>query len=88
MGGYGSGWQRATTATVEGSVVLTAASLVQKRALRAGARTSGSLGWTNGGEDEPHATVGYEATSWTRTTHGSGFTIDGTASRWTTGSGS
>ena len=45
MGGYGSGWRGATKATVEGSLVLTAASLVRKRALVAGARTSGSLGW-------------------------------------------
>ena len=37
MGGYGSGWQGAKKATVEGSLVLTAASLVRKRALVAGA---------------------------------------------------
>ena len=61
MGGYGSGWQGATKATVEGSVVLTAASLVRKRALVAGAWTSGSLGWISDGEDKPHATIGYEA---------------------------
>jgi hypothetical protein len=42
MGGYGSGWQGATKATVEGSLVLTASSLVRKRALVAGAWTSGS----------------------------------------------
>ena len=61
MGGYGSGWQGATKATVEGSLVLTAASLVRKRALVAGARTSGSWGWISDGEDKPHATIGYEA---------------------------
>ena len=33
MGGYGSGWQGAKKATVEGSLVLTAASLVRKTAL-------------------------------------------------------
>ena len=61
MGGYGSGWQGAKKATVEGSLVLTAASLVRKRALVAGARTSGSWGWISDGEDKPHATIGYEA---------------------------
>jgi hypothetical protein len=61
MGGYGSGWQGAKKATVEGSLVLTAASLVRKRALMAGAWTSGSWGWTYDGEDKPHATIGYEA---------------------------
>ena len=49
MGGYGSGWHGAKKATVEGSLVLTAASLVQKRALMAGAWTSGSWGWTLSG---------------------------------------
>jgi hypothetical protein len=57
MGGYGSGWQGAKKATVEGSLVLTAASLVRKRALVAGAWTSGSWGWTYDGEDKPHATI-------------------------------
>ncbi len=33
MGGYGSGWQGAKKATVEGSLVLTASSLVRKKAL-------------------------------------------------------
>jgi hypothetical protein len=61
MGGYGSGWQGAKKATVEGSLVLTAASLVRKRALVAGERTSGSLGWISDREDKPHATIGYEA---------------------------
>ena len=60
MGGYGSGWQGAKKATVEGSLVLTAASLVRKQALMAGAWTSGSWGWTYDGEDKPHATIGYE----------------------------
>ena len=46
---------------MEGSLVLTAASLVWKRSLVAGARTSGSWGWISDGEDEPHATIGYEA---------------------------
>ena len=36
MGGYGSGWRGAKKATVEDSLVLTAASLVRKRALVAG----------------------------------------------------
>ena len=44
MGGCGSGWQGAKKATLEGSLVLTAAALVQKRALVAGAWTSGSWG--------------------------------------------
>ena len=61
MGGYGSGWQGAKKATLEGSLVLTAASLVRKRALVAGEWTSGSLGWISDGEDKPHATIGYEA---------------------------
>jgi hypothetical protein len=34
---------------------------VRKRALVAGAWTSGSLGWISDGEDKPHATIGYEA---------------------------
>ena len=88
MGGYGSGWQGAKKATVEGSLVLTAASLVRKRALMAGAWTSGSWGWTYDGEDKPHATIGYEAdlsdqdNAWLR------LHYRGTESRWTTGSGS
>ena len=49
MGGYGSGWQGAKKATVEGSLILTAASLVRKRALVAGAWTSGSWGWISDG---------------------------------------
>jgi hypothetical protein len=61
MGGYGSGWQGAKKATVEGSLVLTASSLVRKRALVAGAWTSGSWCWTYDGDDKPHATIGYEA---------------------------
>jgi hypothetical protein len=48
MGGYGSGWQGAKKATVEGSLVLTASSLVRKRALVAGAWTSGSWCWGGG----------------------------------------
>jgi hypothetical protein len=61
MGGYGSGWQGTKKATVEGSLVLTASSLVRKKALLPGARTSGSWGWTYDGDDKPHATIGYEA---------------------------
>ena len=53
MGGYGSGWRGAKKATVEGSLVLTAASLVRKRALVAGARTSGSWGWIADAERTP-----------------------------------
>jgi hypothetical protein len=48
----------AKKATVEGSLVLTVSSLVRKRALVAGAWTSGSCGWTYDGEDKPHATIG------------------------------
>ena len=58
MGGYGSSWRGAKKATVEDSLVLTAASLVRKRALVAGEWTSGSLGWISDGEDKPHATIG------------------------------
>ena len=61
MGGWGSGWQGAKKATVESSLVLAASSLVRKRALVAGAWTSGSWCWTHDGEDKPHATIGYEA---------------------------
>jgi hypothetical protein len=61
MGGYGSGWQGAKKATVESSLVLTASSLVRKRALVAGAWTSGSWCWTHDGDDKPFATIGYEA---------------------------
>ena len=46
---------------MEGSLVQTASSLVRKRALVAGARTSGSWGRTYDGEDKPHATIGHEA---------------------------
>jgi hypothetical protein len=45
-GGFGSGWQRAKKATVEGSLVLTASALVRKKALVPGARISGSWRWT------------------------------------------
>ena len=61
MGGYGSGWQGAKKATVEGSLVLTASSLVRKKALVPGSWTRGSLDWTYDGDYEPHATIGYEA---------------------------
>jgi hypothetical protein len=61
MGGYGSGWRGAKKATVESSLVLTASSLVRKRAIVAGAWTSGSWGWTRDGDDKPFATIGYEA---------------------------
>jgi hypothetical protein len=36
-------------------------SLVQKKALVAGARTSGSWSWTFDGDNKPHATIGYVA---------------------------
>ena len=61
MGGYGSGWQGSKKATVEGSLVLTAASLVRKKALVPGVRFFGSLSWTRDGDDAPHASIGYEA---------------------------
>jgi hypothetical protein len=61
MGGFGSGWQGSKKATVECSLVLTASSLVRKRALVPCARTSGSWGWTYDGDDKPHATIAYEA---------------------------
>ena len=61
MGGYGSGWQGAKKVTVEDSLVLTASSLVRKKALVPGSWTRGSWGWTYDGYDEPHATIGYEA---------------------------
>src|SRR3954454_8584593 len=61
MGGYGSGWQGSKKARVEDCLVLSATALVRKRALVAGAWTSGSWCWTYGGEAAPHATVGYEA---------------------------
>jgi hypothetical protein len=46
---------------VESSLVLTTSSLLRKRALVAGARTSGTWGWTHHGDDKPFATIGYEA---------------------------
>jgi hypothetical protein len=61
LGGFGSGWQGPKKATVEESLVLTASTLVRRGALVPGARTSGWWGWTGEGEDEPHATIGYEA---------------------------
>ena len=61
MGGYGSGWRGARKATVESSLVLSINSLVRKKAIVPGARTSGSLDWTDSGNDKPHASVGYEA---------------------------
>jgi hypothetical protein len=61
MGGYGSGWQGARKATVEDSLILTAALLVRKKALVAGAWTSGSWCWTLDGDNKPDATIGYEA---------------------------
>ena len=61
MGGYGSGWQGSKKATVEGSLVLSFSSLVQKKALVAGAQTSGSWSWTRDGDNRPHATIGYVA---------------------------
>jgi hypothetical protein len=42
MGGYGSGWRGSKKATVDDSFYLSAATLVRKKALVAGARTSGA----------------------------------------------
>jgi hypothetical protein len=61
LGGLGSGWQGSKKATVEGSLVLTASTLIRKRALIPGAWTRGSWGWTYDGDDRPIATIGYEA---------------------------
>src|SRR3954451_24909012 len=61
MGGYGSGWQGSKKARVEDCLVLSATALVRKRALVAGAWTSGSWCWNYEGEAAPHATVGDEA---------------------------
>ncbi len=61
MGGQGSGWQGTKSATVEDSLVLSVSALVRKRALVAGARTAGSWCWTYEGNNEPHATISYEA---------------------------
>ena len=58
MGGYGSGWQGAKKATVESSLVLTAASLVAEGA--AGSRITGS--WVWGASDAPSAIINYEPT--------------------------
>ena len=61
MGGYGSGWQGRKKATVDESLVLSVNTLVRRKVLVPGARTAGWWGWTAEGEDEPHATIGYEA---------------------------
>ena len=61
MGGFGSGWQGPRKATIEESLVLTASTLVRRKSLVPGAHTFGSWGWTHEGEDEPHATIGYQA---------------------------
>ena len=61
MGGQGSGWQGTKSATVEDSLALSVSALFRKRALVAGARTAGSWGWTYEGDNEPHATISYEA---------------------------
>ena len=42
MGGYGSGWRGSKKATVDESLKLSAAALVRKKALVAGAWTSGT----------------------------------------------
>jgi hypothetical protein len=57
----GSGWQGPKKATAEESLVLTASTLVRRKSLVPGAWTFGSWSWTREGEDEPHATIGYEA---------------------------
>lgn len=46
---------------MEGSLVLTVSSLVRKKAFVTGSWTRGSWGWTYDGDEEPHATIGYEA---------------------------
>src|SRR3954449_8336106 len=58
MGGYDSGWQGSRRTRVEDCLVLSAAALVRKKALVAGAWTSGSWGWTYEGEAGPPATGG------------------------------
>src|SRR3954447_24952733 len=62
MGGYGSGWQGSKKTRVEDCLVLSAAALVRKKVLVAGAWTSGSWGWTYEGGAAPTATRGCEAT--------------------------
>jgi hypothetical protein len=61
MGGYGSGWQAAKKATVEGSLVLSMSALVRNRAVVDGGWSSGCWGWKYEGEEKSHATIGYEA---------------------------
>jgi hypothetical protein len=45
---------------VEGSLVLSVSSLVQKKGLVAGAQTSGSWSRTYDGDNKPRATIGYQ----------------------------
>ena len=61
MGGLGSGWQGSKKATVEASLCLSMPALLKKKALVAGAWTSGSWAWIREGAEGPHATIGYEA---------------------------
>jgi hypothetical protein len=88
MGGYGSGWQGSRRTRVEDCLTLSVASLVRRKALVPGARTSGTWCWTYEGEAAAHATIGYEADlrdpadAWLRLHYRVG------ASRSTTASGS
>ena len=61
MGGLGSGWQGSKKITVEASLSLSMPALLRKKALVAGAWTSGSWAWTYEGAERPHARLGYEA---------------------------
>ena len=60
MGGFGSGWRRATTDVVEDCLVLSIADLVREKVIVSGAVQRGVLAWSRAGQ-QPDAQVNYEA---------------------------
>ena len=60
MGGFGSGWRRATTDIVEDCLVLSIADLVREKVIVSGAVGRGVLAWSRAGQ-QPDAQVNYEA---------------------------
>ena len=60
MGGFGSGWRRATTDVVEDCLVLSIADLVREKVIVSGAVQRGVLAWSRAGQ-QPDAQVNFEA---------------------------
>ena len=62
MGGYGSGWHRARTYTVESAWILSAASLMRDNILRPNhSYHGGTITWSDGRTGEPLSKIGFSS---------------------------